>query len=375
MKRIICIMLSLLLVLGGMENAVAFAGEVMEERTDELRVSSDNTERTGWKAEPEAETENETETETEREPETETETEIEREPEAETESVTEKTPETKIEASAQSELPTETEMPTETEPPKDTETPPGEETKPQEATRVLIVGNSFSRYTTGGITYTVEKPLEELALGEGKNLEVTTLAHGSARLRYYAGMNDAYMSYHKELITLLVNSEWDYIIFQEHSTAPMTYFESSTYPAVEKLLQFVELYQPKAKPLLYMTQGYSNGSVIKLDGGSRALTVPEFQLFLAAAYKTLENKLGIEVVPAGMHAIRANLLYPQIQMVGPDSKHPTYAGYYLAACSFYQRIYGFDDDYPEESYAYGREDGERVGVLQKPYHKRLFDCL
>ncbi len=337
MKRIICIMLSLLLVLGGTEGAVIFAGEVMEQGTEEGREAGTETE-----AVPGTEKEPETEAVpgTEKEPETEAVSGTEKEPETEAVSGTEKEPETAPGTEEEPETESGTEKETETGTEKDPSTDPGEVTKPEKTIQVLIVGNSFSRYTTSGITYTVEKPLEELAAGEGKSLEVTTLAHGSARLRYYAGMNDAYMSYHKELITLLVNGEWDYIIFQEHSTAPMVYFESSTYPAVEKLLQFVSLYQPKAKPLLYMTPGYSNGSQIKIDGESRVLTTPEFQLYLAAAYKTLENKLGVEVVPVGMHAMRTNLLYPQIQMTGPDSKHPTYAGYYLAACSFYQRIYG-----------------------------------
>ena len=46
----------------------------------------------------------------------------------------------------------------------------------------------------------------------------------------------------------------------------------------------------------------------------------------------------------GMHSYRINTLYPEINMVRNDARHPTYAGYYLAACCFYQRIFGVVPD-------------------------------
>lgn len=205
---------------------------------------------------------------------------------------------------------------------------------------VLIVGNSFTCHTEGKTVYTVEEPLEELAKASGHNLQVTTLSHGGAKLRYYAGQSDSYFSYCRELMQLLLSQSWDYIIFQEQTTVPIETFDTYMYPAVEALLQMVKKFQPKATPLLYMTAGYADGTLIKVNGVSRTLTTAEHQLFTAVSYKTLEHKLGVEAIPVGMHSLRANILYPQIKMVGPDSKHPSYAGYYLAACSFYQRIYG-----------------------------------
>lgn len=206
--------------------------------------------------------------------------------------------------------------------------------------RVLIVGNSFSRYKTGNVTYSIEQPLEELAKASGHNLEVTTLAHGSSRMVYYAGMNEAHITYYRELMQLLSSETWDYIILQEQSTSPIERFDNATYPALERLLQYIKDLQPQAKPLLYMTHSFSNGTSIKVNGVSKQLTIAEMELYLAAAYKTLENRLNVDVVPAGMHMNRANYLYPKIKTLGNDSKHPAYAGYYLMACCFYNKIYG-----------------------------------
>ncbi|MEY8392388.1 hypothetical protein D3Z36_11475 [Lachnospiraceae bacterium] len=218
----------------------------------------------------------------------------------------------------------------------------GEQVSPDQGTplRVLIVGNSFSRYKTGNITYSVEEPLEELAKLAGHNLEVTTLAHGSSRMTYYAGMHAAHITYYRELMQLLGSQTWDYIILQEHSTSPIERFEDATYPALARLIQIITDLQPTAKPLLYMTHSFSNGTQIKINGVSKQLTIPQMELYLAAAYKTLENRLGVDVVPAGMHMNRANNLYPNIKTLGNDSKHPAYAGYYLVACCFYRKIYG-----------------------------------
>lgn len=210
----------------------------------------------------------------------------------------------------------------------------------EKAIRVLLVGNSFTRYKPLNITYSVEKPLEELAAGAGHNLDVKTLSHSSAYLSYYAGMNSTYISYHRELMQLLLDGNWDYIVFQEQSKAPVEQFDTQTYPAVERLLKMVKMYQPQATPLLYMTHGYSDGSLTKVNGVSMMLTSGELELYLAAAYRSLETKLGIEVVPVGMHYNRVHIMYPSIRMVGTDLKHPSYAGYYLAACSFYYRIFG-----------------------------------
>lgn len=211
---------------------------------------------------------------------------------------------------------------------------------PEKAVRVLIVGNSFSKWKSQNITYSVEQPMEELAAGEGHNLDVRTLAYGSSWLRYYAGLDTGYLSYHKELVSLLVDEDWDYIIFQEQTTSPIEYLEERTFPAVERLLQMVKTYQPQATPLLYMNQGFSDGVPIKVNGIPQLMTAGEMVLHLGAGYHGLKQRLGVEVIPVGMYANRAHILYPSMRLVGIDSKHPAYAGYFMAAAAFYYRIYG-----------------------------------
>ena len=227
---------------------------------------------------------------------------------------------------------------------KDEENKPGEVTSPddgkEEAKHVLLVGNSFTRETRDGVTWTIEQPLEELAAGEGHNLEVTTLAHGSARLTYYAGISDKHVSYYGELMGLLVNHKWDYIIFQEQTTNAITSLESEMIPAVQQLRKMVTALQPQAKMFLYMNAGFSNGVAVKVDGVNRLLTTQEMSLRLAAGFKEVERQTGVEVIMVGMHSRRIDVLYPWINLTQSDNKHPNYAGYFLAASCFYYKIYG-----------------------------------
>ncbi len=228
--------------------------------------------------------------------------------------------------------------------------------------RVLMVGNSFTKYKPQNVTYSVEKPLEELAAWEGHNLDVKTVSHGGAWLSYYAGMQSEYLSYHKELMVQLLNEKWDYIVLQEQSKSMVEQFDTKTYPAVERLLRMIKTYQPQATPLLYMTHGYNDNSLTRVNGVPTMLTAGELELYVAAACKSLEVRLGIEVVPVGMHYNRAHILYPWIRMVGADFKHPTYAGYYLAACSFYYQIYRNIPD-PRKARLSNCDIGEREQIL------------
>lgn len=184
---------------------------------------------------------------------------------------------------------------------------PDDGTKPgtEKTTRVLIVGNSFSRTPVSTtVTYSVEKPLVELAAGEGRSMEVTTLAHGGAKLSYYAGMNESYSSYYKELVTLLVDGDWDYVIFQEQTTGPIEHFEDLMAPAVERLQHMVKLFQPEATMLLYMNAAFSDGKKIDVNGTPKLLTTGEMELYLAAAFKELEHRYGVE---AGERFLTASL--------------------------------------------------------------------
>jgi hypothetical protein len=218
----------------------------------------------------------------------------------------------------------------------------------REPINVLFIGNSFSRFSSGGLYNSVQLPLKELAESAGYPMNVKTIAHGSAYWKYYAGISSN-PTYHREMITEMVNQKWDYIVLQEQSKAPLNYIDKNTYPTLLLLMNTIALYQPEAEILLYMTHAFDNGTSTTVDGVKQFLSKEKMQEGIAAAYGYLGNKTGLRVVPVGMQFARSNKLFPKISLLYSDDKHPSYAGFYLAAACFYYEIFGtVPTGYPEQ---------------------------
>ncbi len=209
----------------------------------------------------------------------------------------------------------------------------------QKELKVLFVGNSMSRLKRGSITYSVEEPLEKLAEKAGYSLDVETISHGGAWLKYYASKKGKYKSYYRKLQRALKNKKWDYIIFQDYSKRVLDSVNKEMYPSLKKLKRRIKKYQPQAEIWLYMTHGYNNGTKSKINGKRRNLTISQMQEYMAQGYFDVGERLGMPVIPVGMQMERCRKLYPEIKLYLADRRHADYAGYYLAACCFFQALY------------------------------------
>ena len=208
----------------------------------------------------------------------------------------------------------------------------------EESIRILFVGNSFTRYGSQG--YGVPYALDKLAKQNNKNIDITTIANNSAHLSYYANYSENYKAYHQQVMTAIMTQQWDYVVLQDFSRAPMECYNTEMYPAVETLSRYVSIYQDKAKVLLYQTHGYNDGTKTKLDGNSVLLTDEQMQKYIALGYARLHATLGLDVVPVGMEFLRCKKIYPKLNLFSSDNKHPNMDGYLLAAATFYYQLYG-----------------------------------
>lgn len=201
--------------------------------------------------------------------------------------------------------------------------------------RVLFVGNSFTKNKAEEYGLSIAYHLSAMAQQNGKNLQVTTLAYGGAKLKFYAGLVKGKLDYYRELKELLWQQDWDYIVLQENSMVSPFLLEEEMMPAVASLKNTITTIQPDAKLLLYMTHGYA---CVGEDG--RSYSEQKLQQRTAAAYYEVSLKYGIEVVPAGMQFQRTRALYPGHPLYRSDSKHPKRDGYFIMATAFYYRIFG-----------------------------------
>jgi hypothetical protein len=61
---------------------------------------------------------------------------------------------------------------------------------------------------------------------------------------------------------------------------------------------------------------------------------------LAEEYVNIGNELGDLVIPVGIAFEQAVAGRPELAMLARDGQHPSAAGTYLAACTFYAALYG-----------------------------------
>lgn len=207
-----------------------------------------------------------------------------------------------------------------------------------EETKVLMIGNSFTK--RGINAYSVGTILEEIGEANQKAINVKTIVHANAHLSYYAFWSNAYKGYYDEVLCALREEQYDYIILQEQTKAAIENYENEMLPAVKQLYTYINAYQADAQVLLYEMASYSDGAKTKVDGKGTILSEQEFQERTLYGCARLQETTGIEIVPVGMQVYHARQLYPTISMISTDLKHPDYAGYYMAAACFYQKIYG-----------------------------------
>ena len=110
----------------------------------------------------------------------------------------------------------------------------------KDCVKILLVGNSLTKYGEHKKGRTVQSHLERMAKASGKDVLVKTIAHGGARLKQYAGMTTSKKNYKDEFLDALGAEDWDYVILQEYSKTPYLEFERDTLPGLKWLKKQIQ---------------------------------------------------------------------------------------------------------------------------------------
>lgn len=198
--------------------------------------------------------------------------------------------------------------------------------------KVLFIGNSFTYYEPS--SNDVPSNFAKIAANLGLTADVATVNHGSYHLYQFADSADEMGAKVDE--ALASSSEFDYAIIQEHSTYPITAYD--TFEAGAKALKAkIDASQKNCKTRLYETWGYPNQSSYG--------TVSEMEASLRAAYEKCASAIGADGVDYigkaftyvyENHAEDVSLYYTA------DSKHPNEYGSYLSALMHVGYVYGAD---------------------------------
>lgn len=174
---------------------------------------------------------------------------------------------------------------------------------------ILFVGNSFTYYNNSLHAH-VGRLIREADKERAKDyfLRAMTISGG-------------YLADHRYGFAGTANSrKWDVIVIQGQSNEPIEDAKSNDF--IKYAEQFITATrEAKAEPVLFITWAYEGK--------------PEMTASLRDAYTTLANRTKTLAVPVGPAFAAALEKNPALALYEPDKRHPSLAGTYLAACTFY----------------------------------------
>ena len=194
----------------------------------------------------------------------------------------------------------------------------------QETAKVLFIGNSY--------TYVNDLPsmLSSIATSFGDQVTYDSQTPGGTT---FQGHTQNAATWNK------INSQiWDFVVLQAQSQEPSfpdSQVNSSTIPYAMQLADSVYANNFCTEVMMYMTWGRKNGDpqwapISTFDGMNDRLR---------SAYLRMADSVQGSVSPVGSawKYVREN--YPSIELYNADESHPSVAGTYLAACTFYASIF------------------------------------
>lgn len=143
----------------------------------------------------------------------------------------------------------------------------------------------------------------------------------------------------------IMSGGWDYVVLQEQSQMPSfpdQQVATQVFPFARKLDSIVAQYNTCAETVFYMTWGRKNGDASNCATWPLVCTYSGMDSLLNLRYQMMAQQNNAIVSPVGevWKYVRAN--HPEIELYQTDESHPSVAGTYLAACTFYSSIFRKD---------------------------------
>jgi PKD repeat protein len=197
--------------------------------------------------------------------------------------------------------------------------------------RALFLGNSYTEANN------LPQMIANIAASSGDVLVFDSNTPGGYTLQGHSSNATS--------LAKIAQGNWDYVILQEQSQLPafpIAQVETSVFPYAQMLDNTINAQNPCAETVFYMTWGRKNGDAANCASWPPVCTYEGMDNLLNSRYRTMaENNNGIvSAVGAVWKHIREN--FPLIDLYQSDESHPSIAGTYAAACSFYATLFRKD---------------------------------
>lgn len=215
--------------------------------------------------------------------------------------------------------------------------------------KVLFIGNSYTFYND------LPQLVKSAAESTGDSLIVDNHTPGGARFLNHANSATA---------TNKINSDnWDYVVLQGQSQEPswpINQVQVEVFPYAEDLCETIRANDACSRPLFFMTWGRKNGDASNCVNWPPVCTYEGMDSLLQLRYNIMadDNDAYVAPVAAVWRYIREN--HPGIELYTGDGSHPSPAGSYAAACTFYTVIFEKDPALIEFDFIMNAADAEKI---------------
>lgn len=197
--------------------------------------------------------------------------------------------------------------------------------------RALFIGNSYTYVNDlPGMTFSIANSMND-------TLIYSVSAPGGHQLIQHVS-NSTTQNYLKQ-------GGWDRIVIQEQSQKPSfpdSQVALEVYPYAQQLNDTAKKYNPCSETVFYMTWGRKNGDASNCSFWPPVCTYEGMDDLLRQRYEIMADDNEAELSPVGAvwRYIREN--YPSIELYSSDESHPSVAGTYAGACTFYTTFFKKD---------------------------------
>ena len=191
-------------------------------------------------------------------------------------------------------------------------------------TDVLFIGNSYTGVNNLPLL------VKNLALSVGDSLNVTMIAPGGYTFQGHTT--------YPQTTAAIAQGGWEFVVLQEQSQRP-SFPEAQVildvYPYAQALVDSIRVYSPCAEPVFYMTWGRESGDAQNCASWPPVCTYDGMQELLRERYLQMAVDNSASCAPVGAAWKEVRDTQPAIDLYDADGSHPSLAGSYLAACTFY----------------------------------------
>ncbi|CAA6799188.1 MAG: Putative secreted protein (Por secretion system target) [uncultured Aureispira sp.] len=198
----------------------------------------------------------------------------------------------------------------------------------QTTKRAFFIGNSYTYFNN------MPAMINSLANANGDTLIHASSTPGGAQLVHQVSS--------AATLNGIRQGNWDFVVIQEQSQKPSfrpAQVAADVLPYAAQLNDSIVANNACAETVFFMTWGRKNGDQSNCANYTPLCTYAGMQARLRSSYLLMANQnQGIcSPVGAAWQVVRDS--FPLIELYNADQSHPSYAGSYLAACTFYASLF------------------------------------